>query len=548
MLGGFQIGRSALLTSQRAMQVTGQNLANAATIGYRRRTVELTSLGARNDVFSGQGVGISSIRRELDPALAARLRGALSMEVANGTEYTYLSQVEALQDALGDNNLSSELTAFFGAFSNLADNPSDDALRGLAVSRGTALADRVNRLHEDYLNARTNLDADLSASAGQIDQLLTDIATLNGEIVQSQDGDVSALQDQRDLKLDELAQLVEIDVIGQPAGSVTVQVNSIPVVLGNQSLGFEFERTDGGIELRTKDGTILNPTGGEIAALRRQDAETIQPALDALESLTNQLVFQVNRAHSSGQGTVGWEVAQGFSLGDRTVPLADLGLPVTPAPGGFSLHVLDPETGDRVTRTIGIDPSTMSVDDIVDAVNAAAGDLGVAASADDGGRLTLTAPTGRTLQFSDDPTGVLAAIGINSYFEGSVGDLAVRSALVDDPRLLAAGSNLEEGSNGTALLMAQLGDLDNDALGGRSLQDFWITHVDDVAVRTASARNALQASSIVRENLDLAMQQRSGVSMDEELLNLTTWQNQYQAAARFLETLDETMQELLRLA
>ena len=117
MLGGFQIGRSALLTSQRAMQVTGQNLANAATIGYRRRTVELTSLGARNGVFSGQGV-VPSIRRELDPALAARLRGALSMEVANGTEYTYLSQVEALQDALGDNNLSTELTAFFGAFSN----------------------------------------------------------------------------------------------------------------------------------------------------------------------------------------------------------------------------------------------------------------------------------------------------------------------------------------------------------------------------------------------------------------------------------------------
>ena len=144
------------------------------------------------------------------------------MEVANGTEYTYLSQVEALQDALGDNNLSTELTAFFGAFSNLADNPSDDALRGLAVSRGTALADRVNRLHADYLNARTNLDADLSASAGQTDQLLTDIANLNGEIVQSQDGDVSALQDQRDLKLDELAQLVEIDGLSQPAGSETV--------------------------------------------------------------------------------------------------------------------------------------------------------------------------------------------------------------------------------------------------------------------------------------------------------------------------------------
>ena len=164
MLGGFQIGRSALLTS-------AGHAGHGSELGQRGHHWVPASNGGtplrlvREIVFSGQGVGVSSIRRELDPALAARLRGALSMEVANGTEYTYLSQVEALQDALGDNNLSTELTAFFGVFSNLADNLSDDALRVFMVVSWYAWLIVSTVCMSITLNARTNLDADLSASA-----------------------------------------------------------------------------------------------------------------------------------------------------------------------------------------------------------------------------------------------------------------------------------------------------------------------------------------------------------------------------------------------
>ena len=66
MLGGLKLVAAHFPASH---AVTGQNLANAATIGYRRRTVELTSAGRRT-ACSPVRVGISSIRRELDPALA----------------------------------------------------------------------------------------------------------------------------------------------------------------------------------------------------------------------------------------------------------------------------------------------------------------------------------------------------------------------------------------------------------------------------------------------------------------------------------------------
>ena len=91
-------------------------------------------------------------------------------------------------------------------------------------------------------------------------------------------------------KLDELAQLVEIDAISQLAGCDGPGESPFrwfsAIKVSDSSLNEPTADWNW-----TKDGTILNPTEGNVA-LRRQDADTIQPAIDFLEELTNQLVFQ----------------------------------------------------------------------------------------------------------------------------------------------------------------------------------------------------------------------------------------------------------------
>jgi len=153
------------------------------------------------------------------------------------------------------------------------------------------------------------------------------------------------------------------------------------------------------------------------------------------------------------------------------------------------------------------------------------------------------------LVFSQDSSGILASLEINTFFSGSSAlDISVSQQLQSDPALIASSSDNVEGSSGTALAIAGLRDLVVQSLGGQSLTAFWTGEVGALAVRTGTATGAYGAAAMVRDGLSAQVQSVSGVSMDEESINLLTFERQYQAAARYLEVLDETIQTLLSMA
>ena len=85
-------------------------------------------------------------------------------------------------------------------------------------------------------------------------------------------------------------------------------------------------------------------------------------------------------------------------------------------------------------------------------------------------------------------------------------------------------------------------------LSDRSLREFWQDSVNTLAVRTAAANLSVDSSQLVRESLAAQIQSVSGVSLDEESINLLMFQRQFQAAARFIAVIDETLQTLLSIA
>src|SRR5438105_3512327 len=120
--GALQIGNSALSASQLAIQVAGNNLANAATPGYARQIAFLSP--SRSDsagrISVGTGVRITDVRRQIDAALQARLSSGVSAEAAAAQQHDILSQVESALGELGTNDLSSELSKFFNSWSERA--------------------------------------------------------------------------------------------------------------------------------------------------------------------------------------------------------------------------------------------------------------------------------------------------------------------------------------------------------------------------------------------------------------------------------------------
>lgn len=559
--GALQVGRSALAASQAAMQVAGNNMANAATEGFHRRTIHLAAAGDERigrNAFVGQGVQIQTIRREVDAALQSRLRDAISQENTSLVDQRFLTTIETLQNELTDQDLSSRLSEFFNAFSELANNPEDHAIRSLVVQEGLTLTNKISVLRESYSGVIKQIDRELGASVTEVNDILDRISLLNTQITQTEQGvgEAAALRDQRDVLIDQLAEQLDISVIEHGNGAIDIFVSSVPIVFGGSSRGVELrtESVNGQIEVSVRvkdDGTLLNVRSGRIGGLLRQRLDTVQPAVDDLDQLATELIYQVNRIHSQGQGRFGFDQVTGtYGVDDVTVALnsSAAGLDFNIDNGSFFIHVTNKESGIRTTYQINVDGSTDSLNDLINEINVTVAVPNVTASVGTANTLSLAANSGYEISFSDDTSGALASLGINTFFDGAdAGTIKLNSVVENDPNFIAAGAGHIPGSNDTALALAGLEDDPQTNLSNKSIRQFWQDSVTALAVKAGAANSAVSSSNLVRGSLDAQMQASSGVSLDEESINLLIYQRQFQAAARFIAIIDETLQTLLSI-
>ncbi len=574
LTGAMNIGRTALQASQTAIQVIGNNMANAATPGYSRQLVSLAPLAGQRvgNTSLGLGVSIGGVRRQVDMALQGRLWTSLGQEGASSQKLATLGTLETSLNELTGFDLSTQISQFFSTWSERANLTKSSAV---VVQQGAALASFMRNMRSDLVTQRDQLDTQLSDLSKQADTIVRQIADLNTQIppAESGGGIANELRDRRDSLIGELSTLLDVNAVEQGDGTVNVLVGSTPIVLGGHARGITLQRqvVDQQLEVRVLVGAEqreLSLTGGRMGALLTSRGEAINSTITTLDDLATQLIFEVNKLHSTGATRPGLESMTGtlsIALGDRTLALNDpanatlADLPFAARNGGFFVEVKDQVTS--TTRRVRID-----VD--LDGLNAAGGRgtqddtsaenirasldgvAGVRASFDSSGRLRVQADEGFEFSFADDSSGALAVLGVNTYFTGTNGqDIGVRESLLADPQRLMVGrtSNGTFNENGTALAINDLRNAALDALGGRSLTQRWQDEVQSVASQASAAETATQASTIVRESLSAQQASISGVSIDEEAINLTNYQRQYQGAARLVAVADRLLQELMNL-
>lgn len=563
----LQIGRTGLLASQTAIEVTGNNLANLATPGYKVQRVELAPVGDRQisgNNFVGQGVQVEAVTRQVSEAVEARLRSAIADEAAAGTTADQIARIEAVQNELTGRDLTTRLAEYFNAWSQLTTNPQDPSLRTLVTSEATSLSSFINDLRSGYNDIRSESEAALGEAVSTADSILDSIEAINESIAAQEGGsgaEATSLRDQRDSLLADLAQFLDVSTVEQNNGSVDVYVGSLPIVLNGESRGLELRtRTvDGVVEtdvIIKDDGSAIDVSSGELGSRIEFINGTLQDSIDALDNITGQLIFETNKIHSQGQGTSLLRSASATNaVLDTTVALNDLettGLPFTAVNGSFEISVVSEATGQATTTVIevdldGINPLTdTTLDSLTTAIDAVAG---VSASIDSTGRLQIESDSANNrIAFSNDTSGVLAALGVNSFFTGSDAfDVAVNQTLVSDPSLVAAAQERLAGDNRNALALAALRDEPLTALNGLSITRAWSNEVETVGTRIAQASDDQEAFAVVRSNLEGTQASISGVNADEETINLLAYQRAYQASARFITVVDELTQTLLAL-
>jgi flagellar hook-associated protein 1 FlgK len=333
------------------------------------------------------------------------------------------------------------------------------------------------------------------------------------------------------------------------------------------------------------DGTEngLRITGGSLAAYFNIRDNICGGYLDRLDAVTNSMIWEVNRLHSQGAGLENLN----FLFADNAVAATNVPLGAAYSgldfynrltAGNLTFHIFDSNSGDYIgggnplvfppdsTGSSNFNPAEHTLDDVVAALNAftvtdSAGNTHTpfAASIVSGKlQITLTNP-GYTFATGSDSTGLLAVLGLNTFFNGSrAGDIAVDADLRNDPKRVATGKvdggfEVNVGDNDTAKAIAAL--LTQKVYistmwqktTNQSLNQYYNSLVAKVGADTLASHSNASYSKALNDDLEARQSAVAGVNLDEEMTNLIKFQHSYTAAAKLITTADQMMQTVLGL-
>jgi flagellar hook-associated protein 1 FlgK len=547
--GLMGIGLSGLFAAQRGLSTAGHNITNASTPGFSRQRVELSTRPPQGaaDGFIGQGVEAATTRRVYDGFLAAQIRNSTANHSASQTLHDMASQIDNLLADPGS-GLASGIQGFFEALHGITTDPGSVPARQVALNAASALVQRFDTLSKRLDELDRAVDEQLDVLAKEVNGLAEGIAALNRQIVvaEGKAGGQPAndLRDQRDERIRQLAERIDVTAFEQKDGVVNLTVgNGQPLVTGTSAArldvvanGFDPRRGELAITLGGNTRVISGQVrGGEIAGLLDFRSEILDKAHNTLGRLAIGLSESFNAQHRLGRDLDGRLGGDFFASIGATTPRV-LG------------HA----------RNSGAPPAAFDVT-VTDAAALTASDYRLDF---DGAEYTLT-------RLSDNTTTVLPGTfpstpatvdGLTIELEaGSIaaGDQfliqptrtgARQMALaVSDPRAIAAAAddaNAGPGDNRNALKLAELQTSHVLDGGNATYEDIYGQLVTAVGNATSQADTQREVQATLLTQATNARESVSGVNLDEEAANLLRFQQAYQASAQFISVVDETLQTL----
>jgi flagellar hook-associated protein 1 FlgK len=302
------IGASGIKAYSRALSVVGDNIANAQTDGYVRRTVRLEEAPAAGDVVLSRnsirpgGVTAAGVTRELDQWLVDGARTASGEAARQSTRLNWVSATESALDNGGE-SISSGVTAIFAAADELTANPNDPALRLKFLSNINDSATAFRRTADALGSAANGVAIEAQSTVDQLNTDLTALSRVNDGLRRARSGsnNEATLLDERDRLVGNIATAMDVDVSYDARGTAIVRTPSgDPLVEGNVTATVTLAVSAGGlVSFGLAPATLLQPASGRLAGLAEAAAH-ISTQRTGLDSLAAQLSGTLNAAHQAG--------------------------------------------------------------------------------------------------------------------------------------------------------------------------------------------------------------------------------------------------------
>jgi flagellar hook-associated protein 1 FlgK len=232
------------------------------------------------------------------------------------------------------NGLTADLSNLFNAFQGLSADPGNLSLRQTAVQAAQTVTQQFNNVSSQLSTVNSDLNTSLQNDTASANQYLSSIASLNGQIVQSEAAGGSANQfvDQREQDLESLAKLTNISTTAQSNGTVDVSIGNVTMVSGETTTDSlqTYDPGNGQLQVAAKNAGPLSITGGSLAGEVTARDGALAELRNGLDSAASELITNVNSIYSTGydlNGNTGQNMFSGTGASDIAVNSALLADP-----------------------------------------------------------------------------------------------------------------------------------------------------------------------------------------------------------------------------
>lgn len=331
----LSIGATGVRAYQTALTTVSENIANAGTAGYARRTATIKEVAAVSGTTQGSITGLGSVAsgivRAGDDMRSAQVRTASADLAKSETGATWLSRIES---ALTGAKLSDQLTSFFTSANAVAADPSALAPRAAMLESASSVATAFTNTGDALAAAASDLDASADAAVSTLNSLSGALAKINSGLGRTQPGTSAsaALLDQRDQLLEQMSAITDVSVSLDSAGRATVRggANGPLLVRGETAATATYVHNGEGATSFAVHGNgetlALSPNGGALAGMA-EGAQRIATARSQLDALATSFTDGVNAVQANGRDLSGAAGAPMFEVGatptDISVALSD---------------------------------------------------------------------------------------------------------------------------------------------------------------------------------------------------------------------------------
>ncbi|MEK3994146.1 flagellar hook-associated protein FlgK [Psychrobacillus sp. FSL K6-2365] len=495
---GLETSKRGMFTQQTALYTVGHNISNANTLGYSRQRVNMQptlpypgiGLNApKVPGFIGTGVEAHSIQRIRDQFIDRQYRQETNELGYWETKSKAITQMEDIMAEPSDYGLNESLDLFWKSLEELSTSPENAGTRRVVTERGVTAAESFNYIYKQLVEVQGNLKNEIDVTTKNVNSILKQIAALNENIAKVEPNGYlpNDLYDARDTLVDELSQYFPIKIEYAKNGG-----NSLAIAEGNMT-----------ISIRTGK-PVPNDT---IKIVEGKEASQFEHNLP---------------------------------VGDTKDPFQGFTIIGVPANGATINHTeLLPNQGKMLSliNSYGYGANKEGVyPEMLAQLDKMAQEFANAFNAVHRAGYGLPPDNETGLDFFVNPNG--GAI--------TAGNIAVNKVIKDDPSKLSASTEPDQEGNGkNAVLLAAVKTTSILGLGNATVQSFYQSLIGKLGVDGEQANRLAETTAVKQLTIANNRASVSSVSLDEEMTNMIIFQQAYNASARMITVVDETLDKII---